>query len=55
MISVLLTGDLKHVERQIVEEMIRRLGGNKTAAARVLGLHRRTLYRLLSREERERD
>jgi two-component system response regulator AtoC len=55
MISVLLTGDLKHVERQIVEEMIRRLGGNKTAAARALGLHRRTLYRLLSREEKERD
>jgi DNA-binding NtrC family response regulator len=50
MISVLLTGDLRHGERQIVEEVIRRLGGNKAAAARALGLHRRTLYRLLSKD-----
>ena len=42
-----LAGDLRQIERSIVDEVILRSGGNKAAAARVLGLHRRTLYRIL--------
>jgi DNA-binding NtrC family response regulator len=48
--SVPLIGDLRQIERSIVNEVIQRCGGNKTAAARVLGLHRRTLYRLLEEQ-----
>jgi len=43
-----LVGDLHQIERCIVDEVIQRCGGNKAAAARVLGLHRRTLYRILN-------
>jgi DNA-binding NtrC family response regulator len=42
-----LNGDLKLIERHIVQEVIKRCGGNKAAAARSLGLHRKTLYRLM--------
>jgi DNA-binding NtrC family response regulator len=42
-----LAGDLRQIERSIVDEVIQRNGGNKAAAARALGLHRRTLYRIL--------
>ena len=42
-----LAGDLRQIERAIVDEVVQRNGGNKAAAARVLGLHRRTLYRIL--------
>ncbi len=45
--SVLLSGNLQEIERRIIAEMIERCGGNKAAAARALGLHRRTLYRML--------
>jgi two-component system response regulator HydG len=47
MISVPLVGDLRTIERCVVREVVRRLGGNKAAAARALGMHRRTLYRVL--------
>jgi DNA-binding NtrC family response regulator len=50
-ISVPLAGSLKEMERTIVEEVIQRCRGNKAAAARTLGLHRRTLYRLLEDEK----
>ena len=45
-ISVPLAGNLREIERHIIEEVIRRCRGNKAAAARALGLHRKTLYRL---------
>ncbi len=47
MISVPLVGDLRTIERCVIREVVRRLGGNKAAAARALGMHRRTLYRVL--------
>jgi DNA-binding NtrC family response regulator len=46
-ISVPLAGGLKQIERRVIEAVIDRCRGNKAAAARALGLHRRTLYRLL--------
>lgn len=46
-ISVPLTPDLRAIERSIVEEVVLRCRGNKAAAARALGIHRRTLYRVL--------
>jgi two-component system response regulator HydG len=50
-----LVGDLRQIERSIIDEVIRRCGGNKAAAARALGLHRRTLYRLLEEQSPKRD
>ena len=46
-ITVPFAGDLKRIEQSIVMEVINRFQGNKAAAARALGLHRRTLYRIL--------
>lgn len=46
-LSVPLAGGLKEIERHLIREAVRRCRGNKAAAARSLGLHRRTLYRLL--------
>ena len=46
-IAVPLGGSFIEIERQIVAAVIERCGGNKAAAARALGLHRRTLYRML--------
>ena len=47
MISVPFVGGLKAMERAIVSEVITRLQGNKAAAARSLGLHRKSLYRIM--------
>lgn len=47
MISVPFTGGLKAMERAIVSEVIDRLHGNKSAAARTLGVHRKSLYRIM--------
>jgi DNA-binding NtrC family response regulator len=49
-ISVPLAGGLKEIERAIVEAVVERCQGNKAAAARLLRLHRRTLYRMLQDE-----
>jgi DNA-binding NtrC family response regulator len=49
-ISVPLIGDLKAIERKVVVAVIERCRGNKAAAARALGLHRRELYRILQRK-----
>ncbi|MFP4381944.1 MAG: sigma-54-dependent transcriptional regulator [Candidatus Sumerlaeia bacterium] len=40
---------LEQVQRQYVEHVLDVVGGNKSLAARVLGLGRRTLYRMLDR------
>ena len=47
MITVPMAGDLKEIERHVIREVVRRQGGNKAQAARALGMHRRTLYRVL--------
>ena len=52
-ISVPLIGGLKEIERAVVVAMIERCKGNKAAAARVLGLHRREVYRILQRRAGE--
>lgn len=49
-ISVPLAGGLKEIERAVIEAVIERCQGNKAAAARMLRLHRRTLYRILQDE-----
>ena len=46
-LAVPLAGGLKQIERAVIAAVIERCRGNKAAAARLLGLHRRTLYRLL--------
>ncbi len=51
--SVPVTGRLREIERVVIEEVIHRCRGNKAAAARALGLHRRTLYRMLESKTRD--
>jgi DNA-binding NtrC family response regulator len=41
--------ELAHIQRAHVAEVLRRERGNKARAARVLGINRRSLYRLLDR------
>jgi ActR/RegA family two-component response regulator len=47
-LSVPMLGDIKAIERNVIQEVIERCRGNKAAAARALGMHRRTLYRKLA-------
>ncbi|MFP2959643.1 helix-turn-helix domain-containing protein [Myxococcus sp. 1LA] len=42
---------LEEVERAYVRRVVEAQGGNKAAAARILGINRRTLYRKLDLEE----
>jgi two-component system response regulator HydG len=44
---------LDQLERKYIDRVLSVTGGNKTRAARVLGLDRRTLYRKLERYEAE--
>ncbi len=46
-ITIPCAGDLRFIERSIVSQIVNRCKGNKSAAARALGLHRKTLYRIL--------
>ncbi len=42
---------LDQLERRYIQRVLRRVHGNKSAAARALGIDRRTLYRKLARFE----
>lgn len=44
---------LSQLERRYIERVLRATNGNKTQAAQILGLDRRTLYRKLERFEKE--
>lgn len=46
--------ELNAVERQQILRVLEQAGGNKTRAAELLGIQRRTLYKKLARIERER-
>lgn len=48
-------GELSEVERRQILRVLRDAGGNKTKAAEILGIQRRTLYKKLARIERQRD
>jgi len=47
-VSAPSTGNLRRIlaekERQVIQETLRRAGGNKTKAAKMLGIHRTSLY-----------
>ena len=45
--------DLEAVERRQILRVLEQAGGNKTRAAEILGIQRRTLYKKLARIERE--
>jgi two-component system response regulator HydG len=45
---------LAEVERRHIAHVLGAVGGNKTLAARILGLDRKTLYRKLDRQEERR-
>lgn len=49
-IEIPLQGTMRDMERHIVREVLNQRGGNKAATARELGLHRKTLYRILNRD-----
>ena len=42
---------LSSAQRRQIERVLKRVGGNKTEAARLLGISRRALYRWLERLE----
>ena len=46
-VNVPLGGSLKQIQRHLVEEIVLRFDGNKSAAAKALGMHRKSLYRML--------
>lgn len=46
---------LQELEKRYVERVLKTVGGNKTRAAQLLGLDRRTLYRKLDRYEKQTD
>ncbi len=51
----ILTDELAHIERAKVVEVLRREAGNKTRAARTLGIERRKLYRLVEKYQIQHD
>ena len=48
--SSAIVGNLQEIDRMLIKAAIAQCRGNKAAAARALGLHRRTLYRILRGE-----
>jgi DNA-binding NtrC family response regulator len=49
-VNVPLVGDFRKISQCLVREALVKFRGNKAAAARALGMHRKTLYRLLQAE-----
>jgi DNA-binding NtrC family response regulator len=47
------SGELDEMERRQILRVLQETGGNKTKAAEILGIQRRTLYKKLARIERE--
>ncbi|MDX2081404.1 MAG: helix-turn-helix domain-containing protein, partial [Terrimicrobiaceae bacterium] len=47
--------ELDAVERQQILKVLKQAGGNKTKAAEILGIQRRTLYKKLARMEKDAD
>jgi hypothetical protein len=47
-VGIFIGPDVRAVEHWVVESTLEAARGNKSRAARVLGLHRRSLYRRLS-------
>ena len=47
------TRTLSEVESAYIDEVLARTGGNKSAAARILGIHRKTLHEKLRQRDRE--
>ena len=47
-IGALLEGELEELERRYIAHVLQAVGGNKTNAARILGVDRKTLYRKLA-------
>jgi DNA-binding NtrC family response regulator len=46
---------LAEVEAEYVEEVLLSTGGNKTEAARILGISRKNLYEKLARRQKQKD
>jgi DNA-binding NtrC family response regulator len=46
---------LRELEERYTEEILRRTGGNKVHAARILGIDRKTLYRRTQQKDDEAD
>ena len=44
-----ITGSLKKIEKEAINEALKQAGGNKIVAARILGIHPSTLYRKLKK------
>jgi DNA-binding protein Fis len=43
------------MERHLLTRVLRHTGGNRVQAAKILGIHRATLYRLIEGEKAELD
>jgi DNA-binding NtrC family response regulator len=52
-VTVPLVGDFRKISQCVAREALVKFQGNKTAAARALGMHRKTLYRLLQADRGE--
>ena len=53
--AAMLLSPLEEVERRVLHETLRHTGGDKSMAARRLGIATRTIYRKLERDGTRRD
>ena len=51
-VAVRRIGTLAELDRRYALQVLRETGGNKTRAAEILGIDRKTLYRLIGDDER---